>query len=206
VARKQAFTIRNIRSGWSGTGLYPFNPQKVLSRVPTLPSVEATPREPTPDPINPLENPELNSSPIETPTMQAANHHIEKHARSRSAEFNTPAWKHVLHMATALDRSLAKNWVQAAELSDLQRIVSTRKQQQPGKHKILHGETILATPAILQSIEVAETVTKSRQRKQTKPANPSDTPPPNIDPALFFDSLGSNSEEDNFDYIIVASA
>ena len=33
-AREQAFTARNIRSGWSGTGLYPFNPRRVLDEIP----------------------------------------------------------------------------------------------------------------------------------------------------------------------------
>ncbi|OCK75827.1 hypothetical protein K432DRAFT_408679 [Lepidopterella palustris CBS 459.81] len=33
-ARTKAFTSRNIRAGWSKAGLYPFNPDKVLSDVP----------------------------------------------------------------------------------------------------------------------------------------------------------------------------
>ena len=135
TARKQAFTTRNILSGWSGTGLHPFNPQKVLGRVPVPPPVETPPREPTPIFINPLDNPELNSSPVETPAMNAANNDIKRRAHFRSSEFDTPARKHVVRMATALNRSLAKNRVQAAQLSDLQRIVSTRKQRQSGKHK-----------------------------------------------------------------------
>jgi hypothetical protein len=84
AARPHAFTTRNILSGWSGTGLYPFNPQKVLSRVPILPEPMDIPaREPTPDPSqNPLENPELNSSPIESPAMNAANSHIKHDLRN----------------------------------------------------------------------------------------------------------------------------
>jgi hypothetical protein len=33
-ARKQAFTSRNIRAGWAKAGLFPFNPDKVLSDIP----------------------------------------------------------------------------------------------------------------------------------------------------------------------------
>ena len=33
-AREQVFTARTIRSGWSGAGLYPFNPSKVLEKLP----------------------------------------------------------------------------------------------------------------------------------------------------------------------------
>jgi hypothetical protein len=33
-ARDQAFTSRNIRAGWAKAGLFPFNPDKVLSDIP----------------------------------------------------------------------------------------------------------------------------------------------------------------------------
>ena len=33
-AREKVFTVRNIRSGWSGTGLFPFNPNKILDKIP----------------------------------------------------------------------------------------------------------------------------------------------------------------------------
>lgn len=44
-ARNAAFTLRNIKSGWSKTGLYPFNPDMALRDIQKLP-------------------PELNSGPI----------------------------------------------------------------------------------------------------------------------------------------------
>ena len=40
-ARKQAFTPRNIRAGWAKAGLFPFNPDKVLSDIPE-PQAELT--------------------------------------------------------------------------------------------------------------------------------------------------------------------
>lgn len=33
-ARKQALTSRNIRAGWAKAGLFPFNPDKVMSDIP----------------------------------------------------------------------------------------------------------------------------------------------------------------------------
>jgi hypothetical protein len=38
-ARQKAFTLRNIRSGWTKAGLFPFNPERVLSDIPK-PQVE----------------------------------------------------------------------------------------------------------------------------------------------------------------------
>ena len=40
-ARNQALTFRNIRAGWTEAGLFPFNPDKVLSDI-TKPPVELT--------------------------------------------------------------------------------------------------------------------------------------------------------------------
>ena len=206
AGRQQAFTTSNIISGWSGTGLYPFNPQKVLGRIP-LPPIDIPHRELTPFILNPLDNPELNSSPIETPAMNAANDELKHRARTRSSEFNTPARKHVVRLTTALNRSLAKNRIQATQLSDLQRIISTRKQRQSGKHKILRGETILATPSMLQRVEASEAVTRSRRVKKSVSRvvrAQSVTPPPNIDPTLSLQSPGSSSEDEPLDCIVVA--
>jgi hypothetical protein len=53
-ARTKAFTSRNIRAGWSKAGLYPFNPDKVLSDVPK--------------PLHELTAPELNVTEVGTCT------------------------------------------------------------------------------------------------------------------------------------------
>jgi hypothetical protein len=136
--------------------------------------------------------------------MKGANNDIKRHASSRSSDFDTTARKHVVRMATVLSRSFAKSRVQVAQLSDLQRLVYTRKQRQSSKHKILRGETILATLEMLQCVEVTEAATQSRQGKKAKLMHPSTTPPPNINPTLVLYSLGSNSSEDIADCIIVA--
>jgi len=207
TARTLAFTTRNILSGWSGTGLSPFYPHKVLRRVPVLPSeVEPPPRLPTPVFETPLDNPELTSSPIESSAMNAANRHVKQRARNPTASVDTPRTrKHVVRMATALNRSFAKNRVQAAQLSDLQRIISTRKQRQSGKHSILRGETILATPKMLLRLENAEDASESRKSKRQTLTHPSPPLPPTIDPSLVMDSPDTDSDDDILDCIVVAS-
>ena len=90
AGRQQAFTTQNIASGWSGTRLHPFNPQKVLGRVPIPPPIDIPLRESTPFFLNPLDNPELNSSSTETPAMNVANNDLKQWAHTRSSEFNTP--------------------------------------------------------------------------------------------------------------------
>ena len=86
TAHKLSFTIQNILSGWSGTGLHPFNPQKVLQCVPVVTLIETPPHKMTPIFANPLDNPELNSSPVETLAMNAANNDIKWQANNQSSE------------------------------------------------------------------------------------------------------------------------
>jgi len=71
-ARPMAFTPKNIASGWSGTGLRPFNPRIVLSQVPRPPLVEPPPLRSTPEFETPFLNPDLTSSPIDTPALALA--------------------------------------------------------------------------------------------------------------------------------------
>jgi hypothetical protein len=75
-ARPLAFTSKNIFSGWSSTGLRPYMPQKVLSKVlPPSAPIEPPLCQSTPD--FPLENPNLTSSQIENAAMTLANKDIE---------------------------------------------------------------------------------------------------------------------------------
>jgi len=43
-ARNQALTSRNIRAGWAKAGLFPFNPDKVLSNIPKPPAELTAPK------------------------------------------------------------------------------------------------------------------------------------------------------------------
>ena len=43
-ARNQALTSRNIRAGWAKAGLFPFNPDEVLSDIPKPPAEVADPK------------------------------------------------------------------------------------------------------------------------------------------------------------------
>jgi hypothetical protein len=45
-ARERAFTKRNILAGWKASGLYPFNPDKILTDIPK-PAAKPTATEPT---------------------------------------------------------------------------------------------------------------------------------------------------------------
>ena len=125
VARPSAFMTWNIRSGWFGTGLQPFNLEKVISQVPPPATIEP----PIPQVMSEydtlLHNSDLTSSSIATPDMDAANTCIQQRANDRSAIFNTPERTHVARIVRTLNCSLARNCIQAQQLSDLQKIITT---------------------------------------------------------------------------------
>jgi len=65
--------------------------------------------------------------------------------------------------------------------------------------------TIIATPEMLQRIEESEAATKSRQAKRRKSSHSSTSQPEIPQPAANHESLGSSSDEDILDCMVVAS-
>ena len=55
TAREQTYTLKNIRAAWSGTGLIPYNKQKILSRLggPFLSASQNSPQKEIQTPRNP---------------------------------------------------------------------------------------------------------------------------------------------------------
>jgi hypothetical protein len=135
--------------------------------------------------------------------MTAANTHIKRKAENLAESLDSLASrKHVRGLATTLDRSLAKNQIQAAQLTELQHIVSTQKERQSGKHKILRGETVIAIPKMLSIVEETENLTQKSKIPNLRQLTP---PPQNIDPSLSLTYIESKSNYDGIlDCIIVA--
>ena len=191
-ARPLAFTAKNIASGWSGTGLRPFNPRIVLSQVPLPLPVESPPLRSTPEFESPFLNPDLTSSPIDTPAQTLANTEIKQRAHDRSIPFDTPARTHVVRLVRTLNRSFARNRIQGQELSELREIHTTRKCRQSGKYNILRGETIIATPDMLQRLEKGKVDSKPKSKRQKVTHSP---PPPAPSIENLLDSSDSDSKE-----------
>jgi len=99
-------------------------------------------------------------------------------------------------MTRTLDRSLAKNRILTKQLSELQNIVTTRKQRQTGKHAILRGQTIIATLANWERIQTAEAATKSRTSKKQKVNHTEAQAPQPTAPPINIEPEDSNSEDD----------
>jgi hypothetical protein len=71
------FNKENIQSGFRGTGIYPYNPDKVVNRVslPALPTPQNRPITPPPA-FTPFNNNVISSSPIDMEAVRFANYSL----------------------------------------------------------------------------------------------------------------------------------
>jgi hypothetical protein len=77
-ARSLAITSRNIRSGWSKTGLYPFNPAKVLDDMQEVPASPTSAPVMRGVPLQPLLSLTLVKTPTNTVSLAALQHKLEE--------------------------------------------------------------------------------------------------------------------------------
>ena len=97
-ARDKVFPISNIVGSRSGAGLVPFRPQKVVHQVLSL--------TPPPTPCsanNPSDNVFISSSPVDIPTLQAADAAL-KDAVARNDSIQIPLRNYINRLTTKLER------------------------------------------------------------------------------------------------------
>ena len=82
-AKTKAFTPRNIRAGWSKAGLYPFNPDKVLSEVPK--------------PLHQLTDPEVNVMEVGSCTHDEVSQTPVTPVSAKALTFLSTAMKRLLN-------------------------------------------------------------------------------------------------------------
>ena len=98
-ARTVAFTPRNIKSGWSKTGLFPFNPDRVLNEIPK-PQVEEIVQHTANMPID-LPNDVLRT-PVTWESLTCLRTKIEQ-----GSSFESPTRHHFQELANATEKAFA---------------------------------------------------------------------------------------------------
>ena len=104
-ARGRVFSANNINGSWSGAGLVPFYPPKVLRRIrPATPTPSFTP----PPSINPFDNCLLTTSPIDIAAMQTANIALND-ILTHKEPLNTPVRNYIVGLTTRTERLQTQN-------------------------------------------------------------------------------------------------
>lgn len=206
-ARKQAFCTLNILSAFSGTGLFPFNPDKVLGRIPSQPS--ETIRNTTSDPtISPLQYPLLTSSPADITIFRAANNELQ-HRITNNPSLTTPERTHINRLARSSEKLYARTSIKEQENSALKEVIHSHKNQATGTRGILKNQHCITRSGIYA--QLAEKKRAAQEKKAEKRLHAGkrawksfgySNPPPSldssIDPAIFeVQDIEADSEDDS---------
>lgn len=117
-ARKQAFTKKNILSGWAKNGLFPFNPDKVLKStskpVKALLILEA--REPNVDQNIEVQTPTTPVTPNTTKALVSSQDLINQDARALDEKSKQRLQRHVQKFANAAKVSFAERALQKDQI------------------------------------------------------------------------------------------
>ena len=189
-AHKRAFSTQTIKSGFSSTGIFPFNPDKPLNRIrpsPNLPiaatsipttttSVPATPTRPFPSQI-------LTSSPSDFTILKAANSTLNQMIESGEL-LPTPARKFVRCLTTAAEKLYTRTSILQDRTEQQEALLAARKQRLSGKRSVIKGKFLLSTAEIHTEVVEAESKSKKRRKSTRRLSTPLTTVPPEIDPRL----------------------
>ena len=197
-ARNKAFSPSNIKSAFRGAGLYPFNPRKVLNRVPQLPiRVAPVPRSTTPEMPAALDNPALTSSPVDMNIYRAANQELKRVALETEG-LPTPARRHVDRLTKSVEKLYTRNTILQREHDALKEVVSSRKKRLSGKRAVIKGKHLLSTPEIHSQVVEEEKASRKRRRISDDSA---------IDPSLTVEQESENEADETvnriYDCIVV---
>lgn len=162
-AHARAFTSWNIRSAFSGAGLLPFCPTKVIRRIGS--SLTPPPLSENPEMSTPFDNPNLTSSPVDINVFKAANQELTRLVDAQ-LPLNTPARKHVHRLAKSTERLFTRYTITERQKEELKEVVGARKRRESGKRGALKGKHVMTTAEIYKKVRDAEEAT--RRRKQPK--------------------------------------
>ena len=161
-AHDKAFTVKNILSGFRGTGIYPFLPTKVLCRITLSPSPQPQSRPSTPSNlVTPFNEAILTDSPVDFNTVQQANTALNNLLKFNNL-LSTLAKKYIHHLTRSIMRLHVYNTIVEQENTDQKAILQARKHQLSGKRQAIDRKHLM-TAAELIGIREAEEVTKQRK-------------------------------------------
>jgi hypothetical protein len=177
--RIEGLTYHNIKGGWRGTGIFPFNPAKLLQKLPESPAPTEAPKVDISETI--LESFEkilIDDSPPDTDRLQSGHRYL-KHLCITKQSLNSPIRKYIPRLGTALERALAENIILTSELMNCKNVLSERKTRMTGKRAGLKGEMLLTTKNVRLKMRAAEEVTKLKKKSTGKPrGRPKKNDPP----------------------------
>ncbi len=131
-ARQRAFTPKNIKAGFVASGLFPFNPNRVLRRIPRpVPALELTIPTSNKSSVEPRPQDDVLQTPV-TPVSEEALLSLQKliikrHAHSQDELSTQSLYRHVQKITNAARKSLAKSSIQTDQIRFLLKVNNEAK-------------------------------------------------------------------------------
>ena len=185
-AREKAFSEKNILAGWRASGLYPFNPDKVLTEIPrpvAEPTVTVTVIKTTEIDLCPED--EIVQTPTSSTGLASLYNQIERDAYANDEASKQRMLRHVQKFANAAEISFAERAIQRDQIQFLREVNDEGKVRQAtksivlGKAKVMSYEDLeeaRAKRAAKDAVKAKGKGTRGRKRK-TSPTG-DDTPNP----------------------------
>jgi hypothetical protein len=170
IARPLGMSPSNIESAWSGAGLIPFAPQKVLRRVKTKYTEQEIEQLTTPenDPTLPLSPRSTFNSVPDTPShldstiFRSANQTLLN--KIQASNLDSPTRSYASKLISLSEHLRASNILIKHHHEELSAIVKKRKVMAQGKRVALKDQVLVTTEELYAKVKAAEEATKSRTR------------------------------------------
>ena len=164
-AHDKVFCKENIQGGFCGTGIYPYNPDKVINRV-SISAISTPQTRPiTPPSINtPFTDDVITSSPINMEAVRFANYSLNNIIASNTL-IPTPVRKYIKSVTRTNERLHARIAIVEREKEDISAALTARRVQKSGRHRVTSGEHLLTTVEMFNKVIAAEAEMKKRKAK-----------------------------------------
>ena len=160
-ARDAAFTSRNIRSGWSKAGLFPFNPERVLAGL-TKPTLARRPASPS----RPVQELPVSDDDIvpQTPTTSTSLCTLRNQLERSLDVFDESSRLYVYKIANAAEKAFADRAILFDENWSLTEQNNEKTMRQSIKRNIVAKSKIMSYKDIMEAKD------KREQKEQRGPA------------------------------------
>lgn len=153
-ARKKAVRPENILGGWRGAGLIPFDPRRVISKLPTQ-STESASRPQPPPQQGGLALSLLADLPPDGTELREANA-VLRSAIAQVEELLSPSKRYIERVTRLAEAQNAELAILRKQLQDQQELLKARSNRTKGKRVNLRGEFLYTTSKVLEVARAAE--------------------------------------------------
>lgn len=166
--RVEAFTPRNIKGGWRGSGLFPLSISKILWCLPGSQQSKLTDNKPS-TPVTTTSTSFIHNALQETPTSFDIQQFTKQLADLAIAEaINSPWKKALLKIKEATEQTVTENIILKQQLAGAEGQLAIRKERKTGKRVILKGVAHISSKQMLELLSGCAEKTKSKKRISAK--------------------------------------